>query len=681
MEITLISDDVLRIEDDGSNIQAIRGLPSRKWDPPTKSWFAPFVQENLDYMRKQGCFPTGHLPPKAPPGYEIDRPEGYTFLTIKTLGTPDDVQKCKRIPERRQWSQQYKAWVCHATSANFEYLLKAFPQAVWTTRAAKNRDAVLKPKPLDGNGKKPIIEVVDFKFPGKPRKHQETAFALARGKESFALLMEQRTGKCYVEICEVMDLRAKGKVNGWLIICPNSVKDVWPEEIEKWMPAEFEPEVFVWGPETRYKIDKFLYTPMPGKLKVLVMNVEAIGTDKGWDVADMFLSKYDCLVTVDEFTRFKTPSAQRTKGLIALRKKAKVRRILSGTPITQGPLDIFAPFKFLDPELLGFSSFFSFRNRYAVMGGFNGKQVVGYSNIEELQEKVDKHSYRILFSQCTDIEEPIFKKRVVELTPTQRRMYDEMRTEMIATFGSSAGAREVVGRLNDSGTGFVSSSDDTESTESGSSSPTMATKSVSVMYAITKFLRMAQIIGGFLPVETDEHESAHTTIGAQPVDEVNPKLQETLAIIEEYENSVRKFIIWARFRAEIDLIQRTLREKYGSDSVVEFHGGITEHQRGINRKRFQDLSDPSRFFVGQPAAGGLGIPLYVADVTIFFSNDHSLETRLQAQSRPLLPEKKTPHTYFDIVAKNTYDVRMIKGLREKKSLSDLITGDPSLNWI
>jgi len=649
MDVKYIRDsETVVIRDDGTHLRQLRALPQRRWEPAEQAWHVPLTRENLLAMRKAGFPIDGLNLPAAPSAYRVDRLPGKLAYVVRTMGTPTDIEACKKIPEQRRYEPGMRAWLCLASIANTEYLRKVFPQMEWSPQAEKTANGLTKPLGAISDAKADLVAkavevTADFKYPGKPRRHQITAFGLARRREAFALFMEQRTGKCYVQVCEVMDLYAAGKIKAWLVFCPNSVKDVWQEEIAKWMPEDLRRDVFIWRPENRGQVDKFLLPDPPGneRLKVLVMNAESLSTDKGIAAANMFLARYNALVTVDECTRFKSPSAQRTKTLIKLRTKARYRRIMSGTPITQGPLDAFAPFKFLGEHLLGFSSFYAFRNRYAVLGGFNGKVVVGYANLDELTSNIDKHSYRVLFKDCTDIKEPIYEKRYVELTEQQRRIYDEMKQKMKTELGGSQ---------------------------------------VSVQFAITKFLRLQQIVGGFLPVETDDGSGAGTTVNAKSVDSSNPKIDELMDVVEEF-SGVKKIIIWARFHAEIALISRTLRQKYGDASVVEFHGNIPNDQRTRNRHAFQDETSPVRFFIGQPAAGGIGIPLYAADLTIFYSNDFSLETRLQAESRPLLPEKQLPHTYIDLVARNTLDVRLLGALRSKKGLADLVLQDPTMTWV
>lgn len=639
----------------------VRTLPGRQWRRETNTWHCPYVKEVYDAM-VQRKFPVQHIERPDWSGYVIDRPYGQTAVLVQTLRTADDIQRCKRIPEGRSFSPKYGGWLCRPTIGNLEYLRRTFPSATWTDAALNLRKTLLQERDAPAPALPPVVKVAadvrDFKFPTSPhpddpaiirkaRQHQVTAFSLARGRPGFGLFMEQRTGKCYVEICETMDLVAAGKIKAWWIVCPNSVKDVWKEELETWLPPEYEADVFIWDVGTKHKFDKWVHEQPPGEtsLKVLVMNCEALSSKKGEAAVNLFGAKYPALATVDECTRFKTPSSSRTKALLRLKPRFPYRRIMSGTPITQGPLDIYAPFKFLGDNYLGFSSFYSMRNHHCIMGGWEGKQILGYVKLEELQQKVDQHSYRILFRDCSDMKDPVYDKRFIDLTPQQRAVYDELKSTMQAEVQDELGRRH----------------------------------KVSTMHVIVKLMRLQQIVGGFFPSESIDDEDVRVgPVRGIPIPGGNPKLEQ---LLEDVEALAGKVIIWARFRAEINIIQAKLRELYGPESTVEFHGGVTRLQRTANRNAFQDPKSKVRFFVGQPVTGGLGIPLWRADTTLFYSNDYNYEARKQAESRPLLPEKISPHLFMDYMARKTGDERIIKALRQKQGWSDIITKDPTLSWI
>lgn len=663
MQIELIEDQYV-IRDNGANIQRIRALPARRWDGLTKRWYVPAVRESWDAM-VAAKFPMQQLGLSRPDrsAYRIARFHGEQLLCVYTLGTPDDILRCKRIPENRQYSTKWQCWLCKPTRGNVQYLEKNFPQAEWEGSAEHLRDAVRSwappPRPAvteKAKAKKAVLVekgqawVEDYKFKADPPpfKQQVTGFLMSRDEPGFALLMEQRTGKTRIIIDSAAYQYQQGQITGLLVFCPNGVKDVWDEQLAEFCPPEIPLDVFVWEPRTRHKAEGWVLSVPPGSrsLRVLIMNVEAMSGDIGSGIAELFLAKHTAMAVVDESTRIKSISAARTRRIIKAGKKAKFRRIMTGTPVTQGPLDVFAQFQFLGDRLLGFGSFYAFRNRYALMGGWQGKQVVGYANLEELQAKIDAYSYRVLRKDVyEELPEMTYLKREVQLTPEQARLYQQMAEEMRAELASG--------------------------------------EKVEVMHAIVKVMRMQQIIGGFLPLESDD-EAARTPAKTMPLPGKNPKLEELFEVIEDYPDE-NKIIIWAKFRAELALIAKALRERYGQEAVVEFHGG-TVRTRDEDKRRFQNVSSGVKFFVGQPGAGGLGLDLSVAGLMIYYSNDHSLETRLQSQDRNQGPKQKAKKLLIvDLVAKlgskKTSDYRLVTALRSKKSLADLITGDPTMTWI
>ena len=173
--------------------------------------------------------------------------------------------------------------------------------------------------------------------------------------------------------------------------------------------------------------------------KIFVMNVEALSTKKGHDFAQKFLFSHRALMAIDESTTIKNPEAKRTKNICQLGLATKYNRILTGSPVTKSPLDLYKQCDFLMPELLGHSSYYSFRTRYAVMktanfGGRSVQIVVGYKNLEELSEKLKEFSFRVLKDECLDLPEKTFMKRVVSLTPDQSKAYKQMKEIAHASF-------------------------------------------------------------------------------------------------------------------------------------------------------------------------------------------------------------------------------------------------------
>jgi SNF2 family DNA or RNA helicase len=167
------------------------------------------------------------------------------------------------------------------------------------------------------------------------------------------------------------------------------------------------------------------------------MNIEAFSTKKGLDIAQRFLLAHQTLMAIDESTTIKSPTARRTKNVLKLRNYAKYRRILTGSPVTKSPLDLYTQCYFLDPYYLDFSSYYTFRNRYASMvdrnvGSHSFKLVTGYVRLDELNDKLNNFSYRVLKEDCLDLPDKVYMKRIVTMTPEQTKLYEEMKKHALA---------------------------------------------------------------------------------------------------------------------------------------------------------------------------------------------------------------------------------------------------------
>jgi SNF2 family DNA or RNA helicase len=561
-------------------------------------------------------------------------------LVIKTPFSTENKEICSRIPDRRVWDGSRRAWVTILSRPVVEYLKKNFPQAEWTPEAEGAIANLDKDRLLKEQTKASIPAVYDYPYGGKfqPFKHQENAFSLARHAKAFALLMEQGTGKSRVVVDVASYNYLQGEINGVLVVCPNSVKTNWvTEEITTHTPDMVKPRAFYYESSRAERILAEIREVPKGQLVWLVINVEALSSEKGTKTALEFLKMFETLMVVDESSRIKNPQAKRTKNVIALGRLARRRLILSGTPVTQGPLDLFPQFKFLDPTILGYGSYYAFRNEFAVIGGWNGKEIIGYQNLDKLSSLIQPYSYRVTKAECLDLPEKIYQKLIIELAPEQRKLYDQMKKNMIAELSE--------------------------------------TNKVSVTIALTQLLRLQQIVGGFLPQMDDEGK---VTGEAQAIPGPNPKLDTLLDTLDQISG---KAIIWARFRPEIRIIAAALRKAYGNESVVEFHGGVSDDARIVARQSFQDPQSPVRWFVGQTETGGLGLTLTQAKTVIYFSNSFSLESRLQSEDRAHRIGQTEHVTYLDMVAKDTLDEKLVHVLRSKRQLADLITQDNIRDWL
>jgi len=477
---------------------------------------------------------------------------------------------------------------------------------------------------------------MNYKFKTKPYAHQLKALEMSWNKEVFAYFMEMGTGKSKVLLDNVAMLFDKGKINSVLIVAPKGVYKNWYDsEIPEHLAKHIDRNVVLWKAlitkEQKIKCDS-LFEQDFTKLQILLMNVEALSTRKGLDFAHQFLNVRKALFAVDESTTIKNPGAKRTKNIIQLSKLGKYRRILTGSPVTKSPLDLYTQCHFLDPYLLDFTSYYAFRNRYAELrtANFSGRSVqvvTGYKNLAELAETLKSFSYRVLKDDCLDLPPKTFMKRVIQLTPEQKRVYEQMKKMALATLNG---------------------------------------KMVTTMNVITQLMRLQQITCGHFKADDDSIQNIK-----------NNRITELMDVLEEVEG---KAIIWAHWRHDIDTIVESIEDKYPG-SVVTYYGDTTTEDRQKAIKKIQDPESKVRFLVGTPQTGGYGITLTGASTMIYYSNGYDLEKRQQSEARIDRIGQKKPMTYIDILAEDTIDEKIVKSLRKKVNIATEIMGEELKDWI
>jgi SNF2 family DNA or RNA helicase len=370
-------------------------------------------------------------------------------------------------------------------------------------------------------------------------------------------------------------------------------------------------------------------------IKIFVMNIEALSTPRGTQVAYAFLCKNPAnIMIVDESTTIKNRKATRTKNILMLAKDAKYKRILTGSPVTKSPMDLFSQCSFLSPDALGFNSYYSFQNRYALvqkrtMGSRAFQEIVGYRRLDELNLKLDSFSNRILKEHCLDLPDKMYIRRDVALTDEQKRVYTQMKKLALAKLDNGELA---------------------------------TTASV-----LTQIMRLQQICCGFLQPDEGEIQELE-----------NNRLKELMEVVDELQG---KAIIWATYTHDIQQVSSALRDRFGPEAVATYYGATPQDERQEIVNKFQDKESSLRFFVGQPRTGGYGITLTAANTMIYYSNSYDLEIRLQSEDRAHRIGQENKVTYIDLVSPRTIDEKILKALRGKINLAGKVLGEEVRDWL
>jgi SNF2 family DNA or RNA helicase len=451
--------------------------------------------------------------------------------------------------------------------------------------------------------------------------------------------MEMGTGKSKVLIDNIAMLYDKGKINGALIVAPKGVYQNWFDiEIPNHMPTHIEKKMVLWkasfmkGNEIVSKeIDALFETGTD--LHILIMNVEALSTKNGVTFANKFLSCHETLMAIDESTTIKNPDAIRTRSIVQLGKSAKYRRILTGSPVTKSPLDLYKQCEFLNEGLLDYTSYYAFKSRYSVLrtanfGGRSVQIVVGYKNLDELSQRIEQFSYRVLKEDCLDLPSYSFTKRIIQLSKEQQKIYQSMKQLALA-------------QLDD--------------------------KLMTTATALVQLMRLHQITCGHFKSDDGTIQKIK-----------NERLDALMDILSEVEN---KAVIWAHYKYDIEVIVEAIKKEYGPDSYVTYYGDTPSEIRQNNIKLFQDENSKVRFLIGTPQTGGYGITLTAGNVMIYYSNGYDLEKRTQSEARINRAGQKRKMTYIDIIAEDTVDEKIVEALRKKVDIASKVMGEDLKEWI
>ena len=484
----------------------------------------------------------------------------------------------------------------------------------------------------------------EFKLKMPPFEHQKDAFKKSWQAKSYAWLMEMGTGKTYVGLLNAAWLAKKGAINGLLIIAPSGVHRKWiNKEVPEFWPDGIPYKAAFWA-STAKKVDrdKLEKTLNFDGMAIVAINTEAFSSSqRAKAVAKGFLSSRVVMCVLDESTDIKTPGKKRSMSICRLGKSAKYRRIMTGSPGMNH--EIYGQFAFLGKELLGYTTYEGFKTDFATMvtiPGHDGKPIrrrgrevltiakdkngkPKFKNTDRLRELMAPHCYRVTKKECFDLPEKTMEPIPIKLSTLQKKHYQDIYEECYTEFHG---------------------------------------KDIETPLVIQKFIRLRQIVSGWLPVGEGEVE---------PIGNTNVKLERISRLIDEIEGKV---VLWGNFKHECHALVDMLTKKCQGEDIACYWGDTAadDRERGVND--FQKGN--TRFFVGSPACGGRGLDLFAASTMIFMSNTFSWIDREQAEDRIHRNGQEADKvTYLDVYAEGTIDEYIIKSLHAKKEICREVTGD------
>ena len=459
---------------------------------------------------------------------------------------------------------------------------------------------------------------------------------------NFAYLMEMGTGKTITAIMDLMGLHHYQGVDNCVILAPKSVYRNWYKEITEFVaPDKTKYAISTWDPSLKDPVTKAKLTDLLQKsivpLNIFLMNIESLSSPKGVKFLEKYLSVQDkkkTMMIVDESTVIKTHNAKRTKNLLKLSKDIAYKRILTGTPVTKSPLDIYTQFAFLDPKILGQTNYYGFRARYAKIinrptsGGRHFPLITGYQRLDELEKKIYSAAFRVKKDECVDLPEKIYMKRFIPMSEKQLVAYESLRRNAMFIF-------------ND--------------------------KTTTSVNRLSQIVKLHQVCCGFT---INDQGEIH--------DVPNKRYDELLDVLEEVDGKV---IIWATYRHNIETITRKLKEKYGETKADAFYGDTASDDRLELVKNFQNQNHDLTYLIANPKTGGYGITLTASHTVVYFSNNYDLEIRLQSEDRAHRIGQKNKVTYVDFVCQGTVDEKILTALKNKVDIASQVMGDELKSWI
>jgi len=546
---------------------------------------------------------------------------------VFTLKMPFEHKDLAKDAAKHYWDNDKKVWCYHVNSKGvveglYDLIVKHKELGIVVKPSASDYiDIYFKDKAKFDGDVKQVASIKENGVPDipvplktKPYDHQKRAYMIGTTLNSAAFLMEMGTGKTLAAIAVAGKRYLNGEVNKLLVIAPLSILHVWKYEFEQ--HAQFPNNVIVLNDnQMTKKKSRINDCNKSGVLNILVVSYES-----AWRMEDELVGWKPDMIILDESQRIKNKKAKRSEFLHDIGDVTKYKLILTGTPVTQSPVDLYSQYRFLNKQIFG-TNFYAFRNMYCNMGGFENKQIIGFKNLEDLIEKAHSIAYRVTKEEALDL--PDFTDEVMYFDlKDSLKAYKEMDKEMKVTIESGECTAPIL---------------------------------------LAQMTRLSQITGGFLPITDKDKKVTVQQIGSEKLDLLK-------SIIEDFPRH-KKLVIFCRFIPEINAICAMLEEL--KISYASITGEVPSSTRELINSNFQKKDDP-KVIILQSQVGGLGITLTAADTMIFFSNTFSYAEYEQARARIHRVGQKNHCTYIQLIAKGTIDEEVVDALKQKKNVADIV---------
>lgn len=485
---------------------------------------------------------------------------------------------------------------------------------------------------------------IEYTYKTEPRDYQVIATHKAYAKEMYALFMEMGLGKSKISLDVMAASIGSKEIEQILIICPYSVRIIWPDEIAKHFPRDSDIHLADLKTKAGLKrFDNFNNYNDKNRCNILVVGVESLQRkgNKAYESVYNYVAKRKTGIIVDEVHYIKNPQSIRTLNITSIGENAIRKIAMTGTPVSQGIIDLYSILNFLDPNIIGLGDYYSFKNRYCVMGGFEQRDIIGYKNTDELFSIIKPFVHQCFKKDVLNIPDKIYQVRYVTMLKEQAKTYKTLKEEGIF-------------KKDSVDEGFI------------------------VEHMLTLYGNLQQVLSGFIREPTGDFKFVgNKSVEVRKTVEIiqsnkNPKIVELKNIINDIPEN-EQIIIWAKYSYEVELLRKELLY-YKTDkfekSMCIYNDTQTDEERSTYKNEFNEKK--IRYFISTQKKGGTGLTLNTASYVVYFTNDFSYVYRTQSEDRNHRIGQERHVTYIDICYADTIDKRVLDCLKKKKNVADYV---------